>query len=139
MNTEALMCLFVLALMLGAGGENRGIWDVSKNEWTIYWNGNNNLIINDLSTQFIHETINIISSVRIAANGYTSGSKSISKSGWRPFGIVGCDVSNRYVVVNRMKLGDINYGSGTIDYMVSNHHSSEHSTTASVRVLWIRA
>lgn len=128
-----------ISVGVGDGGTNRGIYDDENGDWMIYRDDNGKKTwINGLSYNFIYKSYAVTSDKSIAANSYVNGSTKITQSGYRPFGVAGTTVNNRYVAVNRAYLSGISSGSATLNWMVANHHSSAHSTNATVYVLWIR-
>lgn len=94
----------------------------------------------NLFPNFAFSAATLVTSKSIAAEGYTEGSVDISKEGYYPLAIIGSNVNTRYCVVNRAYITDASraLGSGTINFMVANHHSSAHTVTAYVYVIWVK-
>lgn len=96
-------------------------------------------LIAPIDSCFAVSSETLISSQNITAEGYTEGTKSISKSGYYPVAIAGWNSTTRYFALTRAYLSASSSGSGTISYMVSNHHSSAHSASMTVYVLWVKS
>lgn len=83
---------------------------------------------------------NVITSKNITAEGYTEGTITATNvnNGYYPLGIVGWSSSTRYFALTRAYLTNRSIGQATVNYMVSNHHSSAHSASMTVYVLWCK-
>lgn len=80
----------------------------------------------------------LFSATSIAAEGYKEGTVSISKPGYYPVAISGWSSGTRYFGLVRAYISSASVGSGTLNYMVANHHSSAHSASVTAYVLWVR-
>lgn len=120
---------------------NRGLYDVSSDEWILYRNGNtDNLVIRGLATNFDITTAAIMSGTSISGGGYVSNTTNVSKDGWTPIGVVGWTSSTRYAVTVRAYLSyRSDTGDGTVSWMVYNANTSSVTPTVNVYVLWARS
>lgn len=140
-----------VGFIVGSGGKNAGVWDVNLNKWLIYSNGSTdrtllhggNASVDDSGiysglkgSAIITESISLFSSVSIAAGGYESGTVNLASkhSGYKPIAVVGQYVNSRYVGFGQAYIDD----DGVLHYLVHNNTSSARSTTASVRVMFVR-
>lgn len=124
---------------VGAGGVNRGLWDSEDNRWMIYRaDDGKRTYISGLSYSFKITSHRVVNGKSMSSVSYVDGTTNISSSGWRPFAIAGFTTNTRYAHCNRAFLSAINDDSGTITWMVTNWHSSTHSVTCDIRVLWIQ-
>lgn len=140
-----------ISFIVGSGGKNAGVWDGNLNKWQIYTNGStdrtllhgNAASVDDSGiykglqgSAILVESVSLFSSVSIAAGSYESGTKNLASthSGYKPIAVVGQYVNNRYTGFGQCYIDD----SGVLNYLVHNNTSSARSTTASVRVMYVR-
>lgn len=151
-----------VAVMVGTGGVNHGLYSKSKDKWILYHNGTNVCIPNDLTvsgtvnnrdmsklltrseiTTVSHTLADYSSSpISVSANS-DSGAQTatITNSGYYPYGIVGWNVTgtnrayqNLYECLFTARAS----GSGTITFRFRNNASAAVNIGLVVHVLWIK-
>lgn len=85
---------------------------------------------------FVVETYSEHSSKSVGTGG-ANASYNISKSGYKPLGIVGFYVSNANVLVRACYLTNVSNGSATINYYMRSV-SGTNTVTQTTRVLWVK-
>ena len=69
---------------------------------------------------------------------YTEVTITQSKSGWYPIGVVGWDVTSKFVYLQKCKLTNQSEGSATVTVRGVNGSGSDRDATITVYVLWIK-
>lgn len=85
---------------------------------------------------FVVETYSEHSSKSVGTSGANT-SYNISKSGYKPLGVVGFYVSNANVLVRACYLTNVSNGSATINYYMRSV-SGTNTVTQTTRVLWVK-
>ena len=120
-------------------GYNRGIWDAAKSRWIVVKNQSDEVSYYGLHSNFEIDAAAILSgSTSISGGGITTGTKSISRSGWYPFAIAGWNANTRYALPARLYLSARGNGTGTISWGIYNPGSSAQTPTVTAYVLWAR-
>lgn len=89
-----------------------------------------------LTKMLLSTTREDIASGTLSANDYSSSSKTITRAGYRPIGVIGFDPQNTYVFVSRVELISASIGSGTISYTIRNTSGGSSNYHLYVDVLW---
>lgn len=93
---------------------------------------------NHLTTGTFSETTISVGGSEIAAWGFAELTGSQTKSGWYPICISGWSANTRYCCPYRIYISSRASGSVNITAGIYNAHSSAHSPTLVVRVLWVQ-
>ena len=98
------------------------------------------LSLKELLTKMILTTTReTISLGTIAAQGYSASSKTITRAGYVPIGVIGFQVTSSYIFIPRVELSAASSGSGTISYEVRNTANGSATVSMNVDVLWRKA
>lgn len=130
-----------IGLSSGSGPYTRRITIENDGDITAYGNitSQTGSLSGKINGNFAYSSHTIISSASIGAEGYTEGTTAISKSGYYPLAISQWNSTTRYWSLNRCYFTNQAVGSATLNWMVANHHSSAHSASMTVQVLWCKA
>ena len=88
---------------------------------------------------FVTESAQLFASLNIAANGHEFSTVAVSKPGYYPLAIAGWNSPGmRYFVPDRLRLTAQSTGSATVDYDIYNAHTSAHTGSFNVDILWLK-
>ena len=126
-----------VAFGIGDSGYNRGIWDSAKNRWIVVKNQSDQVTYYGLRSNFEIDAAAILSgSTSISGGGITTGTTSVSRSGWYPVAVAGWNANTRYALPARLYLSARGNGTGTISWGIYNPGSSAQTPTVTAYVLW---